>query len=442
MTASADPKPGFTALDRAHELRLSADREGAARLSASILADNPDDLGAALLLARILVDADRVAVAGSVTELLVDAYARRADLPSAVTAAQLGAEAGGFADGAMRTLAKTFGKGSPQRGAGSMQPPPFPTATTVAARFLSLSGDELLEACEAALTDFLRAQQKKPAPPPAKVPVLPLFGELSEDALVGLLGSCEVRDFATGTAVVSEGDDAEEAFVVVRGLLNVVRGGDKLLAALGPGAIFGEMALLSDAPRAASVVAVEPTTTLVLSRTVLERVAKKEPALGKELGAFCHRRMISNLMRHSPVLGAVDKPARAELMKRFTPKSYRAGEHLLTAGQENARLAIVASGMVEVRGTDSDGDQVTVAQLGPGDVVGEISLVLRRPASADVVALRNTVALELSAEAFQEAIKAHPELLRELYELSVKRDDETRTVLAQQAEDVTDVILL
>jgi CRP-like cAMP-binding protein len=95
-----------------------------------------------------------------------------------------------------------------------------------------------------------------------------------------------------------------------------------------------------------------------------------------------------------------------------------------------------------VRSKDTDGDRVVLAELGPGEVVGEISLVLRRPANADVVALHPTVALGLDREAFNDAIREHPALLRELYDTAVQRDEETRNVVAQKAIDASDVVLL
>ena len=91
---------------------------------------------------------------------------------------------------------------------------------------------------------------------------------------------------------------------------------------------------------------------------------------------------------------------------------------------------------------DADGDRLQLAALGPGDVVGEISLVLRRPATADVVAAHPTVALHLPRDRFQDAIRQHPGLLNELYEIATRREEETRTVVGQQALDVEDVVLL
>jgi cAMP-dependent protein kinase regulator len=75
-------------------------------------------------------------------------------------------------------------------------------------------------------------------------------------------------------------------------------------------------------------------------------------------------------------------------------------------------------------------------------VVGEISLVLRRPATADVVAVHTTVALELTRDAFHAAIREHPGLLQQLYEVATSREEETRSVVAREALDVSDNVLL
>ena len=87
-------------------------------------------------------------------------------------------------------------------------------------------------------------------------------------------------------------------------------------------------------------------------------------------------------------------------------------------------------------------DDLRITELGPGDVVGEISLVLRRPANATVRALTPTVALFLGRDEFQDAIREHATLLGELYETATQRDEETRTVVAQEAMDVGDIVLL
>jgi cAMP-dependent protein kinase regulator len=435
---------GISPLDEAHALRHGGDAEGALRIAIALLEAEPLQLGAATLAAQILADEGRPIVAGEAAARLVSAYVRRGALPEGVVAAKVVEKAGEDAAAGLKELAEAFGKGSVRLADVSPAPPPLPKEVKITPALKRLSRDPLRERAEDALSKLLAADD--PAPEDAKVPRLPLFAALEPKALSKLLAAVTVRDVPQGEAVTTQGDEGRDAWVVVRGMVKAVRasegGGEVVLAALGPGAIVGEMALVSDAPRAASVIAVEPVRLLVLSREALEKLAGSEPAIGRELGAFCRARMVSNLVRHSAILSAVDERERKDLIGRFQTRTFEPGEALIREGAETEGLFLIASGSVEVSGKDADGDRLRIAELGPGDVVGEISLVLRRPAMADVKATHPTVTLELTREEFQKAIKDHPTLLNELYELATKREEETRTVVAQEALDVGDVVLV
>ena len=152
--------------------------------------------------------------------------------------------------------------------------------------------------------------------------------------------------------------------------------------------------------------------------------------------------MMANLLRHGAILAAVAPQHRDELVARFQSRDFAPGDVLVTQGEEPDGLYLIASGRVRVTGTDADGDRILLAELGPGDVVGEIGLVLRRPATATVTASHPTIALHLARAKFQEAIREHPTLLSELYELATKREEETRSVVAQEALDADDVVLV
>jgi cAMP-dependent protein kinase regulator len=436
---------GISDLDRAHALRLRGEFDDALRLAASVATASPENLGAVALVARLLLDRDRDALVADVATRLVDAWIRRGDLPAAWLAAQLLLEAGGSRQDALKGIAQAFGKGSPRVSAVNPKPPALPASQGVAPHFAKLDGDALLDAAEKCAARFLKTPDAVAANAP--VPELPLFGALEPAALLKLLGRLELRELAAGQYLLRQGEEGREAFVLARGVVNVVRedaagGPPVLLAALGPGALFGEMALVSGAPRAASAVAVEPIQVLSIGRAALEPLAREDAAIGRELGAFCYGRMIANLIRHSSILSAIEPGQRQDLMARFRTQSFAAGDVLVRQGEEPNSLYLIASGGVKVCSADPDGDAVLIAELGPGDVVGEISLVLRRPANADVVAAHATVALALTREQFHEAIRAYPGLLQQLYDLAIQRDDQTRSVLGQKAVDVTDVVLV
>jgi len=95
---------------------------------------------------------------------------------------------------------------------------------------------------------------------------VPMFAPLSGPVLERL-AACVVRSHEpAGTAVVRSGDRGDRFFVVAEGHLDVtVRGRD--VRHLGPGDAFGEIALINDVPRTATVTAMEPVTLLAIGRT-------------------------------------------------------------------------------------------------------------------------------------------------------------------------------
>lgn len=445
MTEPTAAQHGVSELDRAHGLRLAGDREAALRLAAAILESSSYESGAAYLAARLLLELGRPGLVQSVCKRVIEHNIRRGDLGAACVAAFLLQEAGGDRDVALRDIALAFGADSSRVvDSAVLQPPPLPPRGLSLPQWQARSGDALLTAAEALLARFRDAPD--PLPAGAELPRLPLFGALESALLAKLLGVFVLREYAAGQTVVRQGDEGREAYLLVRGVLNVVRedpaGGSTLLAVLGPAALFGEMALVSDAPRGASVTSVEPAQILCVGRAQLETLAQQDGAIGRELGQFCQRRMVTNLVRHSRILSAVAPAQRHELIGRFATRSFAPGELLVRRGEEGGSLFLVASGLVEVRSPDASGDEVVLAQLGPGEVVGEISLVLRRPATADVAAVHRTSALELTWKDFDEAIRAHPGLLAQLYAVATEREAELRSVVAQKALDISDTVLL
>jgi CRP/FNR family transcriptional regulator, cyclic AMP receptor protein len=110
----------------------------------------------------------------------------------------------------------------------------------------------------------------------AKIELLkraPLFSGCSKSELRALASTADELDLREGTIITREGRPGREFFVLISGTAEVTKKG-KEVAQLGAGDWFGEIALLTDAPRTATVKATAPVDVLVITdrgfRTVVE----------------------------------------------------------------------------------------------------------------------------------------------------------------------------
>jgi CRP/FNR family transcriptional regulator, cyclic AMP receptor protein len=91
----------------------------------------------------------------------------------------------------------------------------------------------------------------------------PLFSGLSKKLMHTLSATANDRSYAAGDTIVKEGEKSVGFYFIVDGSVNVEKGG-KVVATLGPGKFFGEMALLDEQPRTASIRAATRSRCLVL----------------------------------------------------------------------------------------------------------------------------------------------------------------------------------
>ncbi len=105
-----------------------------------------------------------------------------------------------------------------------------------------------------------------------------LLSGLKDRELKQLAGYAKVRDIPTDTAVVKRGDKGVGFYVILDGHVQV-RKGATVLARLGPGDFFGELALFDNRARSADVVAAEPTRVVVLSRWEFWGFASNRPEI-------------------------------------------------------------------------------------------------------------------------------------------------------------------
>ncbi len=111
---------------------------------------------------------------------------------------------------------------------------------------------------------------------------IPLFDGLSKKDLTAVAKVAEEVDVSSGEVILFQDDSAPAAYVLVTAKA-IVRRNNRKVAELGPGAVVGELALLSDAPRTATVVATTDGTILEVHRRHFLALIGDSPALARRL---------------------------------------------------------------------------------------------------------------------------------------------------------------
>jgi len=112
---------------------------------------------------------------------------------------------------------------------------------------------------------------------------LQLFGGLSEPVITELSEVLKEFNYKRNTIIISQGDNTRSLYIVIKGRLKVLAsdedGNQTIFSFLGTGDVFGELSLLDDAPRSASVVTVEETQVLHLSHQHFNEIILKYPEI-------------------------------------------------------------------------------------------------------------------------------------------------------------------
>ena len=115
-----------------------------------------------------------------------------------------------------------------------------------------------------------------------------LFGAADDEAIEMLVRVLRVRRFRRGETIFHQGDPGDALFVLSSGSVKVVLPSDEsaepaIVAILGPGEFFGELAILDGAPHSATIVAVEATETFVLHRDAFLALIDSDAGLRRAL---------------------------------------------------------------------------------------------------------------------------------------------------------------
>jgi len=154
--------------------------------------------------------------------------------------------------------------------------------------------------------------------------MVPLFAELNPEGFDSVLESGRLCRYERGETIIRQGDEGDSLHVVLNGIVKVSSardGGERILAYLKRGAYFGEMALVKNERRMASVIAVSNVETFQIMKDQFERVVQSQPALKVKVDAVIAAREAENIALESD-------PARAERL-RFMEDFIESGDILV-----------------------------------------------------------------------------------------------------------------
>ncbi len=266
-------------------------------------------------------------------------------------------------------------------------------------------------------------------PSNAVLPEFPVFSELDKKNFIKLAETLEEIVVDSGETVIRENELDRDFFILASGSVKVTRqlsdGSVSELAILPAPDVVGEMALLSDVPRRATVTALEKSFFWKISEETVKTLTKEEPHLIDRLLEVIKKRLLSNLLKNSKIF-QTEKDLEV-LVPYFEVKTVPADTTVVKQGEAPPGLFVILHGEAEVWITPPNkGTNIRIAVLSEGDAFGEMSLLTGNPTTANIWMPDGGVLLYLPADKFYTLRKVVPKLEDELTELMINRKDSAK----------------
>lgn len=209
--------------------------------------------------------------------------------------------------------------------------------------------------------------------------------------------------FQAGQRIIQQGDDGDCLYVIEEGspTCSIKKDGkEQVVKTCQPGDVFGELALLYNAPRAASVDAVDRCVAWKLDRETFNYIVKDASA--KRFDHYAH------LLDKVTILSSLDQYDRVQLSDAFKEVNLKKDESVVTQGDKGDRFFIVEEGTLVALKDDKQ-----VLDYGVGDYFGELALLKNQPRAATVKVTSDTAkVVSLERKAFNKLLGPLTEVLQ------------------------------
>ena len=232
------------------------------------------------------------------------------------------------------------------------------------------------------------------------IDALPMFEDIPVEALNEIAGRVRLRGLGDGQPVFRQGDQPDAFYVVRKGVLEVVEedsesGGERRMRDLGRGESFGELGLVTAAPRAATIRAVGPAEVFEVDKGVFDHLLADKlhlPDFEPTLQQVAELRGLSCFSNLSTA-------QLWELLEGGAWVSFAPGEEIMREGDVGDSFYAISSGQVDIVK-----DERLVNTIGRGSYFGEVALLMEVPRTATVTARTPVRAFRLDREGFDRLV--------------------------------------
>jgi predicted acylesterase/phospholipase RssA/CRP-like cAMP-binding protein len=215
-----------------------------------------------------------------------------------------------------------------------------------------------------------------------------------------------------GQVLVAQGDAADKVYFIESGRVSASKTtaqGEVVVGAVGAGQVIGEVTVVAGGSRTATLKAIGAVEVLEIERVDFEDWLNSHPDMADRVSDEARDRVdrtnVATMV--AELMGSTDEALVQEVVDRVGWRRLEAGEVLFHQGDLADAAYFVVGGRVSVHIVD-DGEERLVAELGRGEVVGELGLLDRAPRSATVRAVRDTTLASFSAATFEELVATSP----------------------------------
>lgn len=207
-----------------------------------------------------------------------------------------------------------------------------------------------------------------------------LFGHLTDDAVFEVIDAMASKSVEVGSNVIVQGQDGDNFYIVDEGNLDVyVKRGDsdacKVLE-LGPGGMFGELALLYNAPRAATVTATTAVELWYLDQASFQIML----STAENVKTFEHESFLSEI----DIFKGLTKYEIEELSEKLQAEEFDDGEVIVKEGDEADKFYLIQDGEAKVFISGPGGETEIGYYQNPGEFFGEIGILTNSARAATV----------------------------------------------------------